>query len=279
LNALAGGDKTMSVAIIWSAERVRWTSTDGISTGARVLPEETPIALVHDGSTTAVMMGTPHDLEDFGIGFSLSEGIVQTRGEIRDLEIVASDLGIEVRMWLSADRTRDLAARRRLLAGPTGCGLCGLESLEDIRRPLSAIGHELVVSPQELLDAMSSLESAQTMGKVTRAVHAASLWKRSEPVVLREDVGRHNALDKLIGAVARAELASAGVLALTSRVSIEMIQKACALGAPIVCAMSAPTSLAVRMADAAGLTLVGIARADGFEVFTHPERVRFGRQV
>lgn len=267
----------MSVDITRPTARTRWAASGVAETGARALPEETPIALVHDGSTTAVMMATPSDLEDFAVGFSLSEGIIQTQDEIRDLEISASDLGIEVRMWLTADRTRDLAARRRRLAGPTGCGLCGLESLEDVRRPLPAIADDLTLRPQELLEAMASLERAQIIGKLTRAAHAAGLWRRSEAFVLREDVGRHNALDKLIGAVARRAVTGPGVLALTSRVSIEMIQKAAVLGAPIVCAMSAPTSLAVRMADAAGLTLVGIARADGFEVFTHPARIGLAR--
>ena len=263
----------MSVATTHAVDRTRWTTTGDPMTGARVLPEETPIALVHNGSSTAVMMATPDDLEDFGIGFSLSEGIIQSADEIRDLDIATSDLGVEIRMWLDPDRTREWAVRRRRLAGPTGCGLCGLESLADVGRSLHPIVHDLTVRPQDLLDAMVSLENAQVMGKVTRAVHAAGLWRRGESVVLREDVGRHNALDKLIGAVARTGESGPGLLVLTSRVSIEMIQKACVLGAPIVCAMSAPTSLAVRMADAAGLTLVGIARPDGFEVFTHPERV------
>jgi FdhD protein len=268
------GDWAMGAQMTNAAERIRWTAAGVPVAGPRVLPEETPIALVHDGSTTAVMMATPGDLEDFGVGFSLSEGIVRAADEIRDLEISTSDLGVEVRLWLTAERTHELAARRRRLAGPTGCGLCGLESLEEVRRLLPPIADGLTVRPEELLEAMASLEAAQTMGKLTHAVHAAALWRRGGAVVLREDVGRHNALDKLVGAVARAGAAGTGVLALTSRVSIEMIQKAAVLGEPIVCAMSAPTGLAVRMADAAGLTLVGIARADGFEVFTHPERVR-----
>lgn len=263
----------MRVEATEAADRIRWTTSGGLSAGARVLPEETPVALVHDGSTTAVMMATPSDLEDFGIGFSLSEGIVRAADEIRDMEIATSDLGVEVRMWLTADRTRDLAARRRRLAGPTGCGLCGLESLEEVRRSLPSIADDLTVDPPDLLAAMASLEAAQTLGKKTHAVHAAGLWRRGETITLREDVGRHNALDKLIGAVVRTGATGPGVLALTSRVSIEMVQKACVLGAPIVCAMSAPTSLAVRLADAAGVTLVGIARADGFEVFTHPRRL------
>jgi len=260
------------------ATRTRWTAEGGPIAGERILAEETPVALAHDGSTTAVMMATPGDLEDFGLGFSLSEGVVQSADEIRDLEVEVSDLGVEVRMWLTPDRTRDLAARRRHMAGPTGCGLCGVESLAAAARPLRPVPDEAFkVSSADLLAAMAALEGAQSMGRLTRAVHAAGLWRRTAPLLLREDVGRHNALDKLIGATARQSGGpgggAGGVLLLTSRVSVEMVQKAATLGAPIVCAVSAPTALAVRTAEAAGLTLVGVTRADGFEVFTHPGRV------
>lgn len=256
------------------AARTRWTVADGPSAGERALAEETPVALAHDGSTTAVMMATPADLEDFGVGFSLSEGVVGSADEIRDLEVAVSDLGVEVRMWLAADPARNLAARRRRLAGPTGCGLCGVDSLAEAARPPRAIPDDaLAVSGADLLAAMTAMEAAQRVGQITRAVHAAALWRPGEPLLLREDVGRHNALDKLIGATVRVGRRGNGVLLLTSRVSVEMVQKAAVLGAPIVCAVSAPTALAVRTAEAAGLTLVGITRADGFEVFTHPRRV------
>lgn len=257
------------------AARTRWTVADGASAGERTLAEETPVALAHDGSTTAVMMATPADLEDFGIGFSLSEGVVGSAEEIRDLEVAVSDLGVEVRMWLAADRARDLAARRRRLAGPTGCGLCGVESLGEAVRPPRPIPDDAVtMSGADLLAAMAAMEAAQRVGQVTRAVHAAALWRPGQPLLLREDVGRHNALDKLVGAATvRTGRCGDGVVLLTSRVSVEMVQKASVLGAPIVCAVSAPTALAVRTAEAAGLTLVGITRADGFEVFTHPRRV------
>jgi FdhD protein len=257
---------------IQPTQRARWTAQDGFQNGTRDLPEEMPIALVHDGSTTAVMMGTPQDLEDFAVGFSLSEGLIQTAEEIRSLEIVRSDLGAEVRMWMTGARTQQLAARRRRLAGPTGCGLCGIESLEEVRRPTTTPGYELAVTPFDIFDALAALEYGQRFGQRTRAIHAAALWSRSQPILVREDVGRHNALDKLIGAAHRTKGAN-GILVLTSRVSIEMVQKAAALGVSIVCAMSAPTSLAVRLADEAGITLVAIARADGFEVFTHARRV------
>ncbi len=244
---------------------------------ARLLPEETAVALVYDGSTEAVMMATPADLEDFALGFSLTEGIIGDPSEIRSLEILAQPGGIEARMWLVPDRGRAVAARRRTRTGPTGCGLCGVDSLAEAGR-LRAGGvlPELApLSPDQILDAMAGLDAAQQLGPQTRAVHAAAFWRPSDGLVaVREDVGRHNALDKLVGALARAGDADrAGAVLLTSRVSVEMVQKTAALGVPVLVAVSAPTALAVRTAEAAGITLVAVARRDGFEVFTHPHRV------
>lgn len=257
--------------------RLRWTLAHGTDAGARVTAEETPVALVHDGSTTAVMMATPADLEDFAIGFSLTEGVVASLADIRGLEVAASDLGVEVRMWLAPARAAQVAARRRRLAGPTGCGLCGVESLAEASRPPTRIESALRVAPAALLAAMQALSEAQELGRRTRAAHAAGFWAHGELVAMREDVGRHNALDKLVGALARQDRAPDGVVLLTSRVSVEMVQKTAALGAPILCAVSAPTTLAVRSAEAAGLTLVAVARSDGLEVFTRPERLSLDR--
>lgn len=257
-----------------SRSRLRWRTAEGASEGDRVLAEETPVALVHDASTTAVMMATPADLEDFGLGFSLTEGIIDTRDEISALEVTGSDAGVEVRMWLVGERAGRLAERRRRLAGPTGCGLCGIESLAEAMRParrLAADGAPRVAA-HELIAAMAGMEAAQEIGRMTRAVHAAGLWSRERPLVVREDVGRHNALDKLVGAAAKDAL-TGEVLLLTCRVSVDMIQKASVLGAPVVCAVSAPTAMAVRLAEAAGVTLVAVTRSDGFEVFTHASRV------
>jgi len=256
--------------------RLRWTLAQGTDAGARVTAEETPVALVHDGSTTAVMMATPADLEDFAVGFSLTEGLVASLADIRSLEVAASELGVEVRLWLAPERAAQVAARRRRLAGPTGCGLCGVESLAEARRSLARIESALRAAPHELLAAMQALSEAQDLGRRTRAAHAAGFWACGELVAAREDVGRHNALDKLVGALARRDLPPEGVVLLTSRVSVEMVQKTAALGAPILCAVSAPTTLAVRAAEAAGLTLVAVARSDGMEVFTRPERLALG---
>ncbi len=252
---------------------------DGLSAGERALPVEAPVAVVHDGTTYAVMMATPADLEDFALGFSLTEGVVASPGEVRRIEIETSPAGVEARMWLAPDAGRALAGRRRRLAGPTGCGLCGIDSLEEAVRPPSPLpAGGLLAAPDAILAAMASLTAAQTLNARTRAAHAAAFWTPGEGVVaVREDVGRHNALDKLAGALARVDRDGAGgAVLLTSRVSVEMVQKTAAIRAPMIVAVSAPTSLALETAQAAGVTIVAIARADGFEVFTHPDRVALG---
>jgi FdhD protein len=248
------------------------------SFGGRSIPEETAIALTYNGGTYAVMMTTPLDLEDFAVGFSLSEGVISSAADIDSLDIVRLDDGVELRMWLSKPKADRLQARRRHIAGPTGCGLCGIESIAEALRPAAVIEHDQQFSPDQIMVAMQSLPSRQELNIETRAVHAAAFWNAASGIVaLREDVGRHNALDKLSGALARASIAaSEGIILLTSRVSVEMVQKSAAIGAPVMVSVSAPTALAVRMADAAGITLVAIARADGFEVFTHPYRISHG---
>ena len=247
-----------------------------LTKASRTVPEETAIAFSYDGSTQAVMMATPADLEDFAIGFSLTEGIVETPADIETFEIIPVAEGIELQMWLKKGRGEALAARRRFYAGPTGCGLCGIDSLSEAVRAPPKVGDKLRIRAVDIATALDTLPAAQSLNRETRAVHAAGFWRRSDGLVaVREDVGRHNALDKLVGAMARAgESGADGVLLLTSRVSIEMVQKAAALGAEILVAVSAPTALAIRTAEAAGITLVAIARADGFEVFTHPHRIR-----
>lgn len=264
----------------WAAAfpRLRWRRDgveDGAQAGERILAEESAVAIVHDASTTAVLMATPRDLDDLAIGFSLTEGIVDDLDQIRATEVVETTLGFEARVWLAPDRSVQLAARRRRMAGPTGCGLCGIDSLTEALQAPRRVDSALSVTPEILLEAMALLPEAQPLGRETRAAHAAAFWTpRTGLVAAREDVGRHNALDKLVGTLARQNQAgSAGVVLLTSRVSVEMVQKTAALGASILCAVSAPTALAVRTAQAAGVTLVAVAREDGFEVFTHPHRV------
>ncbi len=249
-----------------------------VGEGTRIIPEETAIALTFNGGTYAVMMGTPQDLSDFAVGFSLSEGIVQSAEDIASLDIVHLDDGIELRMWLDQSKADRLTERRRHIAGPTGCGLCGIDSIAEAVRPAAIVMPGRTFSPQQITSAMQSMPPLQQINIETRAVHAAAFWMPGRGVVaLREDVGRHNALDKLAGALAQAKIpASEGMVLLTSRVSVEMVQKTAAIGAPLMVAVSAPTALAVRMADAAGITLAAIARADGFEIFTHPGRITSG---
>jgi len=241
----------------------------------RAIPEETAIAFTFNTASYAVMMATPQDLEDFAIGFSLTEGVISSPDALESVEIVEDDVGIELRIWLKAPHAAEFLGRRRKMAGPTGCGLCGIESLiEAMRAPLRVQGG-LVFAPDQIMKAIDSLFPLQVLNQETRAVHAAGFWDPANGLVaVREDVGRHNALDKLAGALAREHATPRqGIVVLTSRVSVEMVQKSAAIGAPIVVAVSAPTALAVRMADVAGMTLVAIARKDGFEVFTQPHRI------
>jgi len=250
------------------AERVPTISwRDTFAEGTRAVAEETPVALSYNRLTHAVMMATPADLEDFAVGFSRSEAIIQRASEIEELEIVVAEEGVECRMWVGAGLLERLEQRRRSLAGPTGCGLCGLESLAEAIRTPPPVGVGIAVTAEEIQGAMSAMPDRQKLNAETRAVHAAAFWRRGEGLsAVREDVGRHNALDKLSGALARS-----GVM--TSRISVELVQKAATIGAAILVAVSAPTRLALRVADAAGITLVGVARRDGFEVFTHAHRI------
>jgi len=244
------------------------------STGERSLAEEVPVAFSYDGATHAVLMATPDDLEDFAVGFTYTEGIITTPAEIAELATVSVADGIVLRMWLTGDRSDAFAARRRRFVGPAGCGMCGLESLAEANRAIPMVGYHLQVSWRDIAEAVAALPARQRLNTQTRGVHAAAFWRPDGELILREDVGRHNALDKLAGALLRAgQSAAEGIIVLSSRISIELVQKAGMMGAGIIVGVSAPTALAVRTAEATGLMLVGIARDDGFEVFTHPERI------
>lgn len=265
---MTGSTFTRHREIAWRGGRTTSTS--------RLVAEESAIALTYNGSTHAVMMGTPVDLEDFGVGFSLTEGIIDRANEIRSIDLISNELGMEVRMWLDGDRAASLAARRRAISGPVGCGLCGIESLEQARRTPSRVeSRGIAFHARDLLHAMQALSPLQTLNQQTRSVHAAAFWHpRTGITMVREDVGRHNALDKLAGAIVRdGNSARDGAVLLTSRVSVEMVQKAAMIGAPVVVAVSAPTALAIRTANEAGITLLAVARDDGYGVFTLPRRV------
>jgi FdhD protein len=260
-----------------SVSRTIWRH-GGASEGLRAVPEETALAITYNGGTYAVMMGSPDNLHDFAIGFSLSEGVVKSAAEIQSFEAVEFDDGIELRMWLATDTAEGISARRRQIAGPTGCGLCGIDSIAEAIKPAAIVGPGRVFAPEQIMAAMQDIPSLQKINIETRAVHAAAFWTPARGIAaLREDVGRHNALDKLAGALAQDQVdASEGMVLLTSRVSVEMVQKTAAIGASVMVSVSAPTALAIRMAEAANITLVAVARADGFEIFTHSHRVASG---
>ncbi|HEX2654623.1 MAG TPA: formate dehydrogenase accessory sulfurtransferase FdhD [Xanthobacteraceae bacterium] len=241
----------------------------------REVAEECPVALVYDGTTAAVVMATPSNLSDLAIGFSLTEGIVRSAAEIQNLEIIPSHAGIEARMWLTADVGRNFQSRHRRLIGPTGCGLCGIESLGEANRQLPNLTRAISLAPSQIGQAVEALANAQTLNRTTRATHAAGFYLPENGLVLaREDVGRHNALDKLAGALAAERISGGtGAVVLTSRVSVEMVQKTAMVGSCILVAISAPTALAVRTAETCGITLIGIARGSAFEIFSHPDAI------
>ena len=237
------------------------------------LTDEVPIALEFNGVSHAVMLATPADLEDFALGFGLSEGIFDSVADLYGCQVTYSAHGITVQMDVSARSFVGLKARRHTLAGRTGCGVCGTESLEQVLRPVPVVPPGTPVRASAVARAMREMRERQVLCEATGSVHAAA-WCALDGAVLvvREDVGRHNALDKLIGAIAR-NPARDGFIAVTSRASVEMVQKAAIAGASLLAAVSAPTMLAVETARAAGMSLVGLARHDDLVVYAHPERV------
>jgi FdhD protein len=240
--------------------------------GDRVLPEEVAVALSFNGSTQAVMMATPADLEDFGHGFALTEGIAGP-ADILSVEVQAVPRGHDVQICLTREPEARLAARRRTMAGPVGCGLCGIDSIDQALRDVPVVPPSAFrMTVDEVMAAVAALPGAQALHDATRAVHGAAFWS-GRVMLAREDVGRHNALDKLVGAMVRTSTHPTGAVVLTSRVSTDMVQKVAMLGAPIIIAVSAPTVAAVDLAEAAGITLIALARPDRFEVFTHSDRL------
>lgn len=236
---------------------------------------ELPVALVYNGISHVVMMATPADLEDFALGFSLTEGILADPRELYDLEVLPQADGIEVAMTIAAERLAALKAVRRNLTGRTGCGLCGAESLQQAVRKPAPVAGNFPIDHAAVERAVAQLSAHQPLQTQTGAVHGAAWCDAAGQILaLREDVGRHNALDKLIGA--RCRLAApwdAGFALISSRASYEMVVKAASQGIAILAAVSAPTALAIELAEAANLTLVGFARPGRHMVYTHPHRI------
>ena len=257
----------MPEALYYRGQRWREGTTSEVD---ETVAEEVPVALVYNGISHVVMLASPMDLEDFGLGFSLSEGIVSSAREVREVELQASGSGIEVQMTIAPERFMGLKARRRNLAGRTGCGLCGTESLEQVLRPLPNIAASGAIGHAAIHTAFDALRQRQRLYALTGAVHA-SAWARPDGtlVEVREDLGRHNALDKLIGAMARQQLRfTDGFAIITSRASSEMVQKAATVGIPLLAAISAPTGLAIRLAQDCGLTLIGFARGTSHTLYS-----------
>ncbi|GAB1581028.1 formate dehydrogenase accessory sulfurtransferase FdhD [Phyllobacterium phragmitis] len=251
----------------------------GTTSAVRIVPEETPIAFSYGGTTHAVMMATPADIEDFALGFSLSEGIIENASDISEMAVEDHDQGIDFQITLVGDRRDALTARRRHMAGPVGCGLCGIESIDEALKPVASVGSVgLRLTAGDIVQSVRLLSARQPLHNETGAVHAAGFYVPGKGIVAaREDVGRHNALDKLIGALARAGIDGAsGAVVVTSRVSIEMVQKTAIIGAPVLIAVSAPTALAIRTAEAAGISLVALVRGDEFDIYTHTDRIQAG---
>ena len=258
--------------------------------------EETPIALIYNGVSHAVMLATPQDLEDFALGFSLSEGILQNKSELYDVEIVVQAQGLELRLDVATEAFVKLKQRRRNLVGRTGCGLCGAESLEQaLRLPENALNlaknmpssihapsrAHIKTTKVEMIEAASiqvafhAMQTKQVLQQATGATHACA-WVnvRGEIELLREDVGRHNAMDKLIGALAKLPEKSDGFVLTSSRASVEMVQKVALAGYNLLAAISAPTGLAIRIAETYGVTLVGFLRENQFVIYTHADRIK-----
>jgi FdhD protein len=250
---------------------------DAVEQHRESIAEEVPVAMVYNGLSHVVMMASPTDLDDFALGFSLTEGIVESRSELTDTEIFPAGEGIEARIEISSRAFFRLKERRRALQGRTGCGLCGVESLDQALRDLPKLASDLTVQPGAIHRALDALPAMQGLNRVTHALHAAAFCRPDGVIVaVREDVGRHNAFDKLIGALVKADVdMGRGFAVITSRCSFEMAQKAISAGIPVLVAVSAPTHLAIKLAESYDLTLLALARADSMKLFAGARRIEY----
>ena len=274
-------DSALADELTNSADSLKQVSVlrvrDGEQTIATdLIAVEVPVALEYNGISHVVMLASPADLENFALGFSLSEGIIQQASELYACEVEATAAGWLVHLEIAAERFMLLKERRRNLAGRTGCGLCGTESLEQVTRCKTVVSHRHHFTEAAILNGMHAMQNLQPLQKQSGATHAAA-WMSAQGHVecVREDVGRHNALDKLIGVMAEQKQDfTAGVLLITSRASYEMVQKAAIMNVGVIAAISAPTSFAVELAEQTGVTLMGFMRDQSYVVYTHADRVR-----
>lgn len=270
MNAIADEERTALVRVTvekWDADRRELCEDD--------VAEEVPIALEYNGISHAVMLASPYDLEDFALGFSLSEGILKDRSELYECEIVPGAQGIQVQMQVATERFVTLKDKRRNLTGRTGCGLCGAETLaQAVRRP-GAVTGSTAFSATQIHAGMKAMQGKQRLQRYTGATHAAA-WMNADGSVdlVREDIGRHNALDKLIGAMADEKRDfTTGAALITSRASYEMVQKSATMGVGFLAAISAPTSLAIQLAEESNVTLVGFVRSNSHVVYAQSHRL------
>ena len=274
-------DSALADELTNSADSLKQVSVlrvrDGEQTIAMdVIAVEVPVALEYNGISHVVMLASPANLENFALGFSLSEGIIQQASELYACEVEATAAGWLVHLEIAAERFMLLKERRRNLAGRTGCGLCGTESLEQVTRCKTVVSHRHHFTEAAILNGMHAMQNLQPMQKQSGATHAAA-WMTAQGQIecVREDVGRHNALDKLIGVMAEQKQDfTTGVLLITSRASYEMVQKAAIMNVGVIAAISAPTSFAVELAEQTGVTLMGFMRDQSYVVYTHADRVR-----
>jgi FdhD protein len=252
----------------------RWTAGNTEERREPVV-EETPVVIIYNGVPHVVMMATPSDLEDFALGFSLTEELIRTPADFRAVEIIRYSQGIELQVAVDPECDAVIAGRNRRLTGRTGCGICGSDSIAAVLKDSRRVPPGIRVTPEAIQAALQGLAGLQPLNSAAGAVHAAA-WAtlQGEIQLVREDVGRHNALDKLVGATVRERVDPAGgFVVVTSRASFEMVQKTVRLGASLLAAISGPTGLAVRVAEQSGLTLVGFARKGQLTVYAHPEGV------
>lgn len=256
------------------------TFRDGTkSQGQRQVAVEVPVAISYHGTTQAVLMASPNQFEDLAVGFTITEGIVDHPEEVIGCETIELESGYEVRVDIGEERLSRLLERRRFIAGPVGCGLCGIDSIDQaVRNPPRIQSRNLKISAADIALGMALMANDQRVNKVSKAVHAAAYYVPGNGLIaVREDVGRHNAFDKLIGhcMANHSSMTGLGAVFVSSRLSVEMVQKAAYFQTPILVAISAPTSLGLSVAEQVGLTVVAVARGEDFEVFTHPHRITF----